>query len=68
MSQKPIARRIAGFALAAALAVGGVVAASGLETDYQTDQTEEVAGATWTRLVLDDGKGGGATIQGATWS
>ena len=67
MKNTAIARRFAGTILAAALTLGGIFAAGGLETNHEVDQTEEVAGSTWSFVAPYPGKGG-ATTQGGTWS
>ena len=62
-----IARRFASLALAAALAVGGLHGLAPHDAD-DAPAADEVAGATWSIRVSPSGKGGGATINGGTWS
>ena len=67
MKKKMIARRLAGTILAAALTLGGLVAAGTLGGHHDTDQSDEVAGVSWNIVVKLPGKGGVST-QGSTWS
>ena len=67
MKQSSLTRRLAGAFLAAALAVGGFVAAGSLEAPQPEDPTEEVAGGSWSRIAPSKG-GGWAGTHGGTWS
>ena len=69
MKRNSITRRITGAFLAAAFSLAGLAAAGSFEADHTPDQSEEVAGATWSRLSPgDDDKGGPVGTLGATWS
>ncbi|MGF1595561.1 MAG: hypothetical protein ACFCVK_01290 [Acidimicrobiales bacterium] len=68
MTIRKLKHRLAAAALAATLAVTGVVGVGAAVSTDRNDVGQEQAGGTWSRVAPEDPRGGGYHTNGGTWS